>query len=431
MKNHTFYFFILLSSSLFAYPINERGVGPANSIPSLSLNEQGEALVAWSGKGNIAGEIHFSFFDPAIQTFSPYKTLKNAKGIYPSASLTNEGNGLLVFDTTTGPINYVAFDKRAGNIFNVKKISSHSLYSHSPFLSCSISSKICSAISSQGYALYSVLENPSQSFPPFIQIDSFQIGKTLFNLTSKNKTLLIASSIDTNTIYYSVYDAKKGFQDFKKLIQSDESCNVKGCMSEKGVAIITWSSGASRNLFGKIGYSIFDPQRETFTEAAFIKNENQGALPAIAINDEGDALLLWTKLTYNGKEGLWYSFKGREDQLFRDPLQIFTRSLYPTGVDVALNSFQGIACWFSNLSSRIEYSLFDFKNKRFGTYHFIPEAGVSAQYPQIKMNSLGDAIIAWSVFSGVEYSLFDKGKEQFKNAKIASLQRERELGASK
>lgn len=411
-----FLFLFFSTGQLFSFTILEKGVGPWSFEPSLASNSL-TWMIAFNQDGNVAGPIAYSFFDKESNRMSNSKIIPGLVGIKPQIKINNRNRGTMLVDTTKGSLVGSSF-RGIPPLFTAQVAINTKTFPNSPDLYFQDSGfGFCVFKNASSQIFYSFYDATEQAFIQAQSIPQIQVGNTLLCAGVAEQPLIVFSDLEKNQLFYGVYNSSaQTFSPFKIIAGSEDSCNASLFINKQGKGIITWNTGSSTSLAGKIGYSFFDQNSLSFSQALFLDQETKGFNPTAQINQKGVAILCWTRLTSNGKNSLAYALLNQEKNAFDTPRFFQGASLYPSSCQVSLNeNNQAIACWFATLSGRIEYAYFDLETKTFTPALFIKESGINSQFP--KVDFIEDrALMVWSVFGGVEYAYFDKNNQKFSSA---------------
>ena len=418
MQSFLYIFLLIQTGYLFSFSILEKGVGPTSYTPFLAGNDN-TWFVCWNQEGNIAGPIGYSFFDPSTNKMAPSKLLSQMQGIKPLPKINQIDHGIIVVEKADGGLQNLSF-KGIPPLFSLQKpidgagvfpraVDAYYLDNNSGF---------CVFTDASSKLYYSFYNAEEDAFTKAQMVPQVQVGNSLLCASCQGTPLLVFSDLGKNQLFYALFNPElKRFDVFQAVEGSEDSCNAQLSCNFEGQGILTWNTGASTSLAGKIGYSVFDPQAQKFSLASFIAEESIGFQPAVKINRQGLALLCWTRLTSTGKEPLAYAVWDETSHMFEKMQLISGATSYANSCNLSLNDHnQAILCWFATLSGRIEYATFDPLNKTFNAALFIKETGINSQFPKVHLNSANKACMVWSVFGSLEYALWDPAYQTFSSA---------------
>jgi hypothetical protein len=403
-----------------AFPILEKGVGPFSFDPSLAFN-QSTWVVTWNQEGNIGGKVAYSFFDPQSQQMSTAYDVLDLFGIKPKIKINSINQGIILINTTKNELLSCAFSSlpiQSPQTFKVNASRDYPTTAEFVYLDNGFGFCVFKDTSSQIF--YSFYNSRLEKFEESAQLYNLQVGSCLLCGAHEQKALIVFSDLGDNQLFFTFYNQKKqAFSPFKQIPGSQNCCNARISINKEGKGILTWNTGASTSLAGEVCYSLLDFSSETFSITQKIPDETTGFNPAVQINNQGKALLCWTRLTATGKNSLPYSFLDTDQKSFEKPMFFQDTSIYTNSCEISLNNHnQAIMCWFATLSGRVEYAVFDQISKTFSSAKFIAETGINSQYPKLHLNDRNKAVMVWSVFGGIEYAVFDADTQSFSRAKL-------------
>lgn len=407
--------------------VDVKGVGPTAFDPKLAFNNQGDALIVWNtGGSNIGGLIQYAIYDKEVKTFGAPILIPNitASSLHIAVSCNNRGDALVVWDTVLGHIQYSIYDKSTKTLGSPQTILGTGAYSIDPSVT----------LNDEGDAFavwYDAQMNIQYSL--YHKIDrKFEIAKTLGEsktstkpqivMNNKGDAILLWYDIVKEIISYVVYDKIAKFGSIQTILDTKSGVNQVVALNNQTDAVIAWNTGSETTLSGLIQYAVYNKDAKSFSSIKTIPsikgNLAQNAIPQIALNDKGDALLTWCTLTADGKDPLWYAFYNKTSKQFETPNPIIGAITYSTAPELALNAKgEAVIAWFTTMNGTIQYAVYNRLSKVFEPAQLIIGFGNNSEFPVIAFNNERDGLLVWSVFGGIQYSIYDKVVKNFSFAK--------------
>ena len=424
---------ILVMISLFFSihaEVSTNGVGPTTFDPQLTMNNQGDALIAWNtGGNNIGGSIQYAIYDKELKTFGSAITVPGVTVSSQHVAVTsnNRGDALVIWDTVLGAIQYAIYDKSTKTLRSAQTILETGAFSITP----------CIAINDEGDAIavwYNAQMNIQYSVYHKIS-KNFEAAKTLLNTTTSVKPQIVINNqgaaillwydIVKEVICYSIYDKTTKFGSTQTILNTKGAVNQMVTLNNDTESIIVWNTGSETTLSGLIQYSVYNKDTKSFgsvkTLPSVKDNLAQNSVPQVTLNDKGLALLTWCRVAADGKDPLWYALYNKSSNQFETPKAVAGATPYSTAPQLAINDKgDAVITWFTTMNGTIQYSIYNNSSKVFGPTQAIVGIQSNSEFPVIAFNNQGEGIVVWSVFNGIQYSSYDKTAKNFSFARNLS-----------
>lgn len=396
--------------------------------PQLSMDQDGKALIVWNTGGFLGGQIDYCIRAENAENFTLPRVIQdmNTSSQYVSVDKNNKQEALVVWNTVTGHIFYAVYDDSTCKMGNARAMIGTGLYSVQP--------TVVLNDQGDGISVWSDADNNIQ-YASYHRIDkSFTKATTLPNAKTENELqvvlnrqgdgLLVWYDSVIHMLSYSVYDGKSDrFTVAQRIANTKDTLSASLVLNDKGDALLAWSTGSLTTPAGFLHYALYDKESTSFSTLRTLSSTKEGLaknmMPQIAINNKGEAVLVWCQLTANGKDSILYALYDKGAKKFGPPTPLVGVAPYSMAPQIILNN-QGemLMTWFSTQAGVIQYSSYNKAKKAFS-----PAASVATRaskdegIPQLAFNDKGEGIVVWGDLGAIKYSLYRPTTGQFTTAK--------------
>jgi hypothetical protein len=208
---------------------------------------------------------------------------------------------------------------------------------------------------------------------------------------------------------------------------SQDAKNPQVAMNASGHGLVVWeqSDGLNSQIY-RVDF-VNGAWTKTMLTAHISPEGGNAYFPRVAINDNGDAVIVWVQ--YDGANYRIYMSE-RKNWIWTNPLYL-SDSISPPGTDanyprvVMNNSGDAVIVWQQSDGSAYQV----FKSERVNGSWLHPGTaldnvspdGQNAYYPVVAMGETGEAIIAWEQYDGANWQIFKSERRNGIWAKPLSL----------